>query len=172
MLELNAPYWFYGKNYTNIFVSFCSKTVHTVYIHYFIQICKDGVLLFDDIFCDSNDSDVPRIVGYWGNITLTDSMTVYYDERDETENIDDKFENSVSLVQDYLHWLYQPGDSEFVPTHIFLTTWPRIEVDGVSQLSQCKNSLLLDLVPTSESRAYFIIIQGVLCFQYSSSTVL
>ena len=148
------------------------NSAHCLHTLFFIQICKDGALLFDDIFCNSNDSNITRIVGYWGNITLTDSMTVYYDERDETENIDDKFENSVSLVQDYLHRLYQPGDSEFVPTHIFLTTWPRIDVDGVSQLSQCKNSLLLDLAPTSESRAYFIIIQGVLCFQHSSSTVL
>ena len=98
-------------------------------------------------------------------------MTVYYDERDETENINEKFKNSISTVQDYLHCLYQPGESEFVPTHIFLATWPCIDVDGVSRLPQWKFTLL-DLVPTSDSRAYFIIIQGVLCFQYSSSTVL
>ena len=50
-----------------------------------LQVCEDGVVSFNDIFCNLTyleNSKIPRIIGVWEDFFITKTTSIYFTQRD------------------------------------------------------------------------------------------
>ena len=101
-----------------------------------LQVCEDGVVSFNDTFCNLTyleNSKIPRIIGIWEDFFITETTSIYFTQRDITDNFNNNFLKSYFKVVNYLKSGFGQKVTAFYPTRIFVATWNKVEVNGVSQ---------------------------------------
>ena len=101
----------------------------------FFQVCEDGVVSFNDAFCNLTyleNSEIPRIIGVWEDFYITETTSIYFTQRNENNNFKNKFGKSYFKVMHYLQSGFGQIVTGFDPTRIFVATWNNVELNGVS----------------------------------------